>query len=195
MKGNVSGMKIMNLLAAVITLLSFSAVTLSAEAYRGLYHDPQVLAEMEQDPTHYYNGHGLGTGAGTYVDINTIAVEQYSPPEYIISYDSIRYAYPWVPKVKLVAKERVRLLYNYDKQSVYCEYVDRNNIRRWKFIEPGASHSMYGEADMIFLLAYNMHFYKNSKYQTHYSDGTLSDAVNFVNLEYDNTGYEHHNFK
>lgn len=184
-------MKILNLFVAGITLLSFSVVMPSAEAYKDRYNDPQVLREMEHDPTHYYFGHGFGTGAGTYVDINTIAVEKYNPPEYIISYDSIWYNYPGVPKIKLVSKDRVRLLYNYDKQTVYCETVDENNIHKWEYIEPGVPHSMYMEADMIFLIAYNMHFYKNQKYQSYYSKGWVSNAVDFVNSEYDNTGYEH----
>lgn len=178
---------ITSLLMCIVIVCSTSKI--NVEAYAGdLVHDQSVLRAMEDNPKHYYFGHGFGTGAGTYVDINTIAVELYNPPEYIISYDSI--VYNCGPKTKLTAKKRSCLYFNYDKQEAYYGVITENNERQWHYIAPGKTHSIDQEADMIFIIAYNMHFYKNSNYQSGYLKGWVSDAQQFISTPYNNTGCE-----
>lgn len=181
-----------SLLICTMLALTTSAISISAEAYR---HDPAVLRAMEQDPTHYYFGQGLGTGAGTYIDVNTISVDLYNPPEYIISFDTIQIRYPGYPKIKLTEKERTRIYYNYDKQVAYYEIKNLDNQLEWEYIIPDTPHSMDGTADMVFSVAYNMHFYKNPQYRSGYLEGKGYNAHDFVTLEYDNTNYKNNSFK
>lgn len=155
-------------------------------------HDEALLQEIIADPTHYYFGHGLGTGARTYVDINTIAVEEYNPPHYVISYDTIQVRAPY-PNNFLVWKERTRLFYNYDEQEVY-EEIYPNGYAEKMLIVPDAPHSLDREADMVFLIAYNMHFYKNTKFQSTYLE-RKQDMMIEVPSDYDNSDYEGYRLK
>ena len=139
-------------------------------------HDEALLQEIIADPTHYYFGHGLGTGASTYVDINTIAVEEYNPPHYVISYDTVQVRAPY-PNTLFVWKERTRLFYNYDAQEVY-EEIRPNGCAEKSLIVPNASHSPYEEADMVFSIAYNMHFYKNVEFQNPYPNQDYDVTIN-----------------
>ena len=139
-------------------------------------HDEALLQEIISDPTHYYFGHGLGTGASTYVDINTIAVEEYNPPHYVISYDTVQVRAPY-PKSFFVWKERTRLFYNYDEQKVY-EEIHSNGHAEKSLIVPNTPHSPYEEADMVFSIAYNMHFYKNVKFQNPYPNQDYDITIN-----------------
>lgn len=139
-------------------------------------HDEALLQEIISDPTHYYFGHGLGTGASTYVDINTIAVEEYNPPHYVISYDTVQVRAPY-PKSFFVWKERTRLFYNYDEQKVY-EEIHPNGHAEKSLRVPNTPHSPYEEADMVFSIAYNMHFYKNVKFQNPYPNQDYDITIN-----------------
>lgn len=139
-------------------------------------HDEALLHDIIADPTHYYNGHGLGSGAFTYVDINTIAVEEYNPPHYVISYDTVQVRAPY-PKSFFVWKERTRLFYNYDEQKVY-EEIHPNGHAEKSLIVPNTPHSPYEEADMVFSIAYNMHFYKNVKFQNPYPNQDYDITIN-----------------
>lgn len=138
-------------------------------------HDEALRQEIIADPTHYYFGHGLGTEACTYVDVNTIAVEEYNPPHYVISYDTVqvRCAYHRLS----VWKERTRLFYNYDEQEVYEEIYPHGYAEK-ALIVPNAPHSPNEEADMVFSIAYNMHFYKNMKFQNPYPNQDYDITIN-----------------
>lgn len=184
------------LLASLLvgTSLAVSNLVVNTPA-AAFYHDPAVLLSMEQDPSHYYFGQGLGTGAGTYIDVNTIAVDLYNPPEYIISYDTIQTRYPGYPNIKLTERVRTRIYYNYDKQEAYYEWTNRDNQLEWNYITPDTPHSMDNVADMVFSIAYNMHFYKNPRYRSGYLEGNGKNAYDFVTWKYDNTGREHQSFK
>lgn len=155
-------------------------------------HDEALLQEIIADPTHYYHGHGLGTGAYTCVDVNTIAVEVYNPPHYVISYDTVQVRVPY-PRNFFVWKERTRLFYNYDEQEIY-EEIQPNGYAEKRLIVPGVSHSPSYEADMVFLIAYNMHFYKNPKFQSSYLEHKQDMMINAPS-DYDNSDYEGRNFK
>ncbi len=162
-------------------------ITLSGSGVQAYVHNPLILAEIEERPANYYYGHGLGSGAFTFVDKTSVNVEVYEPPEYIITYDSIDCRYPIPNKKKLTSMKRVRLYFNYDKQEAYVEKMNRAGENEWKFITPSAPHSMNYEADMVFGMAYNMHFYKNAKYQSGYLEGKVKDAQDFVDLPFDNS--------
>ena len=149
-------------------------------------HDEALLQEIISDPTHYYFGHGLGSGAFAYVDINTIAVEEYNPPHYVISYDTIQVRIPYSRNF-LVWKERTRLFYNYDEQEVYKEIYPNGQVEK-SLIVPNTPHSSDKEADMVFLIAYNMHFYKNTKFQSPYLE-YKQDMMIEVPSDYDNSNY------
>lgn len=138
-------------------------------------HDEALRQEILADPTHYYFGHGLGTEACTYVDINTIAVEEYNPPHYVISYDTVQVR--GYQRKLSVWKERTRLFYNYDEQKVY-EEIHPNGCAEKSLIVPNASHSPYEEADMVFSIAYNMHFYKNVEFQNPYPNQDYDITIN-----------------
>ncbi|MGM9580027.1 MAG: hypothetical protein ACI3U2_02175 [Anaerovibrio sp.] len=138
-------------------------------------HDEALLQEILADPTHYYFGHGLGTEASTYVDINTIAVEEYNPPYYVISYDTVQVR--GYHRKLSVWKERTRLFYNYDDQEVY-EEIYPNGYAEKCLIVPNTPHSSDKEADMVFSIAYNMHFYKNVKFQNPYPNQDYDITIN-----------------
>lgn len=155
-------------------------------------HDEALLHDIIADPTHYYNGHGLGSGAFTYVDINTIAVEEYNPPHYVISYDTIQVRVPY-PRNFFVWRERTRLFYNYDEQEVYEELQLNDSVEK-RLIIPAVPHSLSYEADMIFSVAYNMHFYKNTKFQSPYLE-RKQDMMIEVPSDYDNSSYDAYRLK
>ena len=155
-------------------------------------HDEALLQEIIADPTHYYHGHGLGTGAYTCVDVNTIAVEVYNPPHYVISYDTVQVRAPY-PRYFFVWKERTRLFYNYDEQEVYEELHFNDSVEK-RLIIPNVPHSLSYEADMIFSVAYNMHFYKNKKFQSPYLE-RKQDMMIKVPSDYDNSSYDGYRLK
>ena len=138
-------------------------------------NDEALRQEILSDPTHYYFGHGLGTEACTYVDINTIAVEEYNPPYYVISYDTVQVR--GYQRKLSVWKERTRLFYNYDEQEVYKE-IYPNGCAEKSLIVPNAPHSPSHEADMVFSIAYNMHFYKNVEFQNPYPNQDYDIKIN-----------------
>lgn len=118
----------------------------------------------------YFNGDrnyiqfDSGMGRIWYVVANTINVQQYDPPEYIIAIDIVQVN----PENNTMGRHQTkRFLYNYDLQKIYIEmYNPENKTYYWKYIKDPQEKVKYHVSDVpmgeiTFALAYNMSFYKD----------------------------------
>lgn len=157
---SVPTMKILNFLVAVITLLSFSAVTPSAEAGPLSKIDYQLTEEYATHPDHFFSGSGIGTGAIRKYKKSTLNVEQYNPPYYLISIDVV-YLYYQIDTDSYVAHipSRERFYYNWETKKAYKEYpIPGTQEHKWEEITNNFRNEK-GIANDVFKLAYNMDFF------------------------------------
>lgn len=120
----------------------------------------------------YFNGNKNyisfdgGMGRIWYVVANTINVQRYNPPEYIIAIDIVQVN----PENNTMGRQRTeRFLYNYDLQEMYIEsYNPENKTYYWEYLKDPekavkvhVSSRPISMGEIAFALAYNMSFYKD----------------------------------
>ena len=134
--------------------------------------DMNILEDMKKNPSNYIFFGGVGTGVSVYIDRRSLDVQQYSPPNYIISFKKIFYSVqPDLEKklgnYKITTSYAIdRYKYNFNERKMYVEYLYRNGKldTHWEYIEPTKSgtsgqRSIVSGGEIIFYLAYNMSFY------------------------------------
>ena len=118
----------------------------------------------------YFNGNKNyihfdgGMGRIWYVVANTVNVQKYNPPEYIIAIDIVQVN----PENNAMSRHQTkRFKYNYDLQKMYIEmYNPENKTYYWEYIKDPHERVKYHVADvpmgeLTFAIAYNMSFYKD----------------------------------
>lgn len=114
-------------------------------------------------------------GLAFYVDRSSLVVEEYEPPQYIITVNVVRIEFPQKREpngelsrkgAEIVAVDPYRFFYNYDKQLMF---IDKNRTDNWLYL-PARDPSERGlpvgrlAGEMAFALAYNMSFYGKKMY-------------------------------
>ena len=143
------------LMIIFLPTICFAANLLSEE-------DVATFNDMHNNPSNYLAAGGIGTGLSVYINKNSIDVQQYAPPNYIIAFTRIIYSV--LPDGrgsyrKFAQPHLFRYKYNIDEQKMYY-YSERDS--KWEYIVPvasGPSRSWTSMGEIVFYLAYNRSFY------------------------------------
>ncbi|WP_346687494.1 hypothetical protein [Megamonas hypermegale] len=144
----------------ILTILMISSVCLAASAKEIYFNGDKNYIQYDS-----------GMGRIWYVIVNTVNVQKYNPPEYIVAIDVVQVN----PENNTMGKPwTVRFLYNYDLQKMYIEsYNPDNRTYYWDYLKNPQESVKYhvssvpiGMGELVFAIAYNMSFYK---------DGPLSE--------------------
>lgn len=127
-------------------------------------NDNNVLNDMNKNPSEYYFLYSSGSGLSDYMDIKSFSVKLYNPPIYIISFKQVEYSLGPNEKTSIFTKYN-KYKYDYTNRKAYFEEVVNNKLE-WIEIE---HWKMKNAADLIFAIAYNIHFYDE------YDKGDLAD--------------------
>ena len=130
----------------------------------GVKRDHNLFVDMYDNPTRYIAFGGVGTGVSVFIDRDSIDVQKYEPPIYIIAFRKIYFS---VQPSGAAAGSRIeRYMYNYDERKMYQEFLyrDGNYAPHWELIDPkrdgtSGARSLIAAGEILFCLAYNMSFY------------------------------------
>lgn len=143
--------KLLNIvILACVFIINSTSLCLASE----WIHDNSVLNDMNKNPSEYYFLYSSGSGLSDYLDIKSFNVELYNPPIYIISFKQVEYSLGYRGEVNIFFTHS-RYKYDYTSRKVYFEKTVNNKLE-WTEIE---HWKMKDAADLIFAIAYNMHFY------------------------------------
>ena len=156
-------------------LLFFALIMfVSANCSAGPYgeNNPAVLEDLHTNPSNYIICGGASTGITYYIYKNSIHVDQYAPPNYIISLKICFYANNGMRGENLHEVARyinMRYKYNYSERKIYVERFDKQKNSYWDYIDPKIINTFEGykkgwdtdmaAAEIAFYLSYNMSFY------------------------------------
>ena len=156
----------------IFGLLAVFLMIFSTNCFAGIYGEKstEILNNMYNEPSRYIDFGFIGMGMCFFVDKNSIRVDQYNPPKYIISFREIpfsinngNHAYD---------NNLTRYMYDYKSQKMYREYYKNRNFNQpfWEEIDSDVTHFSgrtgdsrlvwIAEGEVAFYLAYNMSFYK-----------------------------------
>lgn len=171
-------MKVVKFLVAFAVLLIF--MTGNCFAFDGVIgtYDPESLADMKKNPQNYISCGGLGTDVGAYVYKNSIDVQKYAPPEYVIAFKEV-YRIVHRDKTETVKYVMERYKYNFKEKKIYLEIKYENGRTEWELLDtnslkegPVGKRTILAAGEIAFYLAYNISFF----------DKPLTDfAQNFIN--------------
>lgn len=125
--------------------------------------DPETLADMNQNPKNYILYGGLGSGVACYICKNSIDVQKYAPPEYIIAFKNVNY----IAFRGVTAKTSIkRYKYNFDEKKIYLEVNNKDGITEWELLDTvslqngtGGARSILAAGEIAFYLVYNKSFF------------------------------------
>lgn len=163
---------------------------------------------------------GAGMGAGFFVDRNSLKVEKYDPPIYILSIDILDAGYYFMDRSKsrLHRRHTDRFMYDYSKREMYLYTPDGGNDMKWRYENNYRSNTeklnkkidwnsqwtyvdpdvYYGEGavfptagEIAFALAYGIKFHGN-KYRAFQGDfyDRIGNVKDDVQIEFKNDGYD-----
>lgn len=152
-------------LTVMFFLLVFTASTVSA--FGRLPNSDEILAEMRANPSNFVQYGGMSTGVGLFIARNSLNVEHYSPPNYIISAREVfRFNSGRIDKVEegILKDSIVRYKYDISAKKMYIETLDENKNRYWKYLNPSARKTYHDDnpiaaGEYLFYFAYKMSFY------------------------------------
>ncbi|MBR1421157.1 MAG: hypothetical protein IJ575_08935 [Selenomonadaceae bacterium] len=164
-----------------------------------------LLADMYAHPENYiyYHSMGLGTGlrASDYINRNSIDVQEYDPPNYIIAFNRIMQdVNANLGTIRESARDRItRYSYDLDSKKMYIEKCE-DGVCHWEYLDPAQmNYSRFIEGDiaggeLAFYLAYHQSFYDEFKsliVKRFVEEGT--SPVRLINFEVDSTSciYNH----
>ena len=143
-------MKRLFILLIAVVVVFFGWCTVSADAPENLYDDSNYILVSTQPQA----------DLAWYIERNSLTVEKYNPPQYIISVNICRVSNASTDYPEIVGVARGRFFYNSDLGQMY---VDRNGNSNWQYISPDSprAYSLVSKpaGEMAFYLAYNMPFY------------------------------------
>lgn len=143
--------------------------------------DPETLADMNQNPRDYISYGGLGSGVSCYIYKNSIDVQKYAPPEYIIAFKNVNY----VAIRGVVAKTSIeRYKYNFEEKNIYFEVNYDDGRTEWKLLNTlslqngtGGEKSILAAGEIAFYLAYKMSFF--DKPITYFAEKVINGNTRF----------------
>lgn len=154
----------MNSFIKMLMFIMLTTFLYMPTAMAGLYDDvdENIKEDMLVNPDRYMKSTSLGTGAVLGIDKESIDVEMYNPPHYIINFKAFTIAYrsngEWItqyPRVyKIYYKWNDRKAYIYGKDHDTgiegWQELSRKSKYYWRFIQV---------ADDVFKIAYNIKFF------------------------------------
>ena len=136
---------------------------------------------------------GASMGAGFFVDRNSLSVEKYNPPQYIISIDVVEVGnYFNNGSTKISRRKNCKFMYNYSTRKVYIytpDVISRQDMRKryetqvqkidqsidwnsdWVILDVyyGEGTGHYKDAaEVAFALAYKLKFSNSNFYENYY---------------------------
>ena len=146
-------------------------------------NNPVALADFHQNRSNYIHCGGQSTGITYHVYKNSIHVDKYAPPNYVISLKLCFYASNGMLGENFRDLARyidTRFSYNYSERKIYVERFDEKGNPYWAYIDPKIINTFEGykknwdkdmaAAEIAFYLSYNMSFFDKpvSKYAEAY---------------------------
>ncbi len=129
-------------------------------------NDTATLNDMRNNPLNYLAVGNISREISLYINKNSINVQEYSPPNYIIAFTEVAYIVPLNAKSpnEISAQPYLRRYkYNLDEQKMYRELKDSDgNFIDWEEVIPvskGPNISYTAKGEIVFCLAYNRSFY------------------------------------
>lgn len=147
---------------------------ISANCFAGIYGEKsnQILNEMYREPARYIDFGFIGMGMCFFVDKNSIRVDQYNPPNYIIAFREIPFSINGGNHAFDNGNVLTRYKYDYKSNKIYREFHRNGDVNQpfWEELDTnvnnfggrtGDSRLVWlSEGEVAFYLAYNMSFYK-----------------------------------
>ena len=156
---------------AIFSLLAFliALLPMCCQAQGMNENDYAVLNDMYAHPGNYIRYGGASIGFSFLVNKNSIDVQQYNPPNYIIAAREVIHHYDsfaeWHDGIgESVHSRIIRYKYDYANRKMYVEQKDRNNNPYWEYVDPQKIKSYHDEnpiagGELLFYLAYGINFY------------------------------------
>ena len=166
--------------------LTLMLMFIASSCFAGPYgkNNPIILEDMYKNPSNYVNIVTENFGLSYYLAKNTINVEKYSPPNYIISFKMIYHLFtPDKDMIKEVEyagyanNSTIRYKYDYSSRKMQIEKYDENHNPYWSDVDvspitPEKSKKMRGQdfrdrereiggGEIAFYLAYKISFFDN----------------------------------
>ena len=145
-----------NFLVAMVSLLVLTASTASAGLR--LPNSDEILAEMRANPSNFIQYGAASTGLSLFIAKNSLNVEHYSPPNYIIS--ARRVVHFNSGRIDIVEEgisndSVIRYKYDYASRKMYMETLDENKATRKTYHDD----NFIAAGEYLFYFAYRMSFY------------------------------------
>ncbi|MBR1645634.1 MAG: hypothetical protein IJ685_02535 [Selenomonadaceae bacterium] len=152
------------LTAIFIVALMISATT--AQAIERVPNEKEILADMYAHPSNYIYYGGASTGLSFFIVRNSLNVELYNPPNYIISVRGIT-RFDSGKDQGILSEHIIRYKYDYTVRKMYMERQDQNKNVSWEYLEPvvkkGVKSYLYNNfvaaGEVLFYIAYKKSFY------------------------------------
>ena len=134
--------KFFTLVVLLCTVIIFST-TAQAKTYVestkeyasiGVKRDHNLFVDIQKNPSKYIALGGAGTGLSLYMDRESIDVQQYEPPIYLISFRKIYYSVK-TDETVAVGSEIERYKYNYEERKMYFEHRYYDGKIEWDLID------------------------------------------------------------
>lgn len=148
-------MKLLKLLVIAVTMFSTVMITPITEA--AFEADPVLTAEYYANLDNYFSGSSIGTGAVRKYKKNTLKIEDYAPPHYILSINVVIMSYKTKTDNWIVENSfPERFYYNWETKKAYREVInhDKGGKREWEEIKDNFRNEK-GIANDIFKLAFS----------------------------------------
>lgn len=138
-------------------------------------NNPELLANMRRNPDNYVRYGGQSTGITFLIERDSIHVDQYEPPKYIIGFKTVYFASNGMlgehHREMARYKDDVRYLYDLDSRDMYMERVDENGNSSWEYVDEtqyntleayrNGKKAVIAAGAVAFYLTYNMSFYED----------------------------------
>ncbi len=139
-------------------------------------NNPELLAYMRENPDNYVRYAGQSTGITLYIEKDSIHVDQYEPPKYIIGFKTVYYASNGMlgehHREMARYKGEVRYLYDLDSRKMYIERNDENGNTAWEYVDEtqyrtleayrNGKQAVIAAGAVAFYLTYKISFYENN---------------------------------
>ncbi len=151
----------LTLTAIFVVACIFSATT--AQAIGRVANEREILADMYAHPANYIRYGGASIGLSFLIARNSLNVELYNPPNYIISARRITH-HNGITKESIEGDDIIRYKYDFAAKKMYMEKQDQNKNVSWEYLEPADNKSYHYDnlvaaGEFLFYIAYNMSFY------------------------------------
>ena len=131
--------------------------------------DYVVMNDMYVHPGNYIRYGGMSIGFSFLINKNSIDVQQYNPPNYIIAAREVTYHYDSFAEShngigESASTQIIRYSYDLKNRKMYKEVKDEKGSLFWKYLDPSQSKSYHDDnpiaaGELLCYLAYNMSFY------------------------------------